>query len=98
MYLANISLHKGVHKMMELVLDLITSYESRISTVEELIATAYDSTVDSERSFGVLDEERERLKAGLQQTLAKNCSLRRKDFNHLMQRVLSQSEEKRRAI
>ena len=83
---------------MEPVLDLITSYESRIATVEELMTTAYQATVTSDGSFDILDEERERLKTGLQKTLAKNCSLRRKDFNRLMERVLSDSNKNREAI
>jgi predicted transcriptional regulator len=81
--------------MKGLVLDIITSYENRILTVEELITTAYQATTTSEQSFSDLDKERERLKASLQGTLAKNCSLRRKDFNHLMKMVLDDSERKR---
>ena len=84
--------------MMEPVLDIITSYESRISTVEEFMSTAYEATIVSESNLGALDEERERLKTSLQKTLAKNCSLRRKDFNRLMERVLSESNGKREAI
>ena len=83
---------------MEPVLELITSYESRIATVEELISTAYEATAASDNSFGALDEEREKLKTGLQKTLSKNCSLRRKDFNRLMGTVLSESDRKREAI
>jgi hypothetical protein len=83
---------------MEPVLDLITSYESRIATVEELMTTAYQATVTSDGSFDVLDEERERLKTGLQKTLAKNCSLRRKDFDRLLEGVLSDANKKRGAI
>jgi hypothetical protein len=84
--------------MMEPVLDLITSYESRIATVEELMTTAYQATVTSDRSFDILDEERERLKTGLQETLARNCSLRKKDFDRLLERVLSNSNKNREAI
>jgi hypothetical protein len=84
--------------MMEPVLDLITSYESRIATVEELMTTAYQAAVTSDGSFDVLDEERERLKTGLQKTLAKNCSLRKKDFNRLLERLLSDSNKSREAI
>jgi hypothetical protein len=84
--------------MMEPVLDLITSYESRIATVEELMTTAYQAAVTSDGSFDVLDEERERLKTGLQKTLAKNCSLRKKDFNRLLEKVLSNSNKNREAI
>ena len=83
---------------MEPVLDLITSYESRIASVEELMTTVYQATVTSDGNFDILDEERERLKAGLQKTLAKNCSLRRKDFNHLVEAVLSDSNKTRGAI
>lgn len=83
---------------MEPVLELITSYESRIATVEELMTTAYQATETSGGSFDILDEERERLKTGLQKTLTKNCSLRRKDFNRLMERVLSDSNKNRVAI
>jgi hypothetical protein len=84
--------------MMEPVLDIITSYESRISTVEKLISAAYEATIASESSFGALDEERGRLKTSLQKALAKNCSLRRKDFNCLMERALSESNGERQAI
>jgi chromosome segregation ATPase len=83
---------------MEPVLDLITSYEGRIATVEELMTTAYQATSTSDGSFNILDEERERLKTGLQKTLAKNCFLRRKDFNRLMEKLLSDSNKSRIAI
>jgi predicted nucleic acid-binding Zn-ribbon protein len=83
---------------MEPVLDIITSYESRIATVEELMTTAYQATETSDVSFDILDEERERLKTGLQKTLSKNCSLRRKDCNRLLERLLSNSTKNREAI
>jgi hypothetical protein len=83
---------------MEPVLELITSYESRIATVEELMTTVYQATETSDGSFDILDEERERLKTGLQKTLAKNCSLRKKDFNCLLEQLLSDSTKNREAI
>jgi hypothetical protein len=83
---------------MEPVLDLITSYESRISTVEELISTAYQTTIASDGSFGTLADEREILKDSLQKMLAKYCSLRKKDFNLLIQRNLSDFDRERREI
>jgi vacuolar-type H+-ATPase subunit H len=83
---------------MEPVLELITSYENRISSVEELMTKAYDATVTSGGSFDILDEEREKLKTGLQNTLARNCSLRKKDFNLLIENVLSASNRNREAI
>jgi hypothetical protein len=83
---------------MEPVLELITSYENRIATVEELMTTAYQATVTSGGSFDVLDEERESLKTGLQKILARNCSLRKKDFNRLLEQLLSDSNKNRVAI
>ena len=83
---------------MEPVLELITSYESRIATVEELMTTAYQATETSGGSFDILDEERERLKTGLQKTLAKNCSLRKRDFDCLLEQLLSDSNKNREAI
>jgi hypothetical protein len=83
---------------MEPVLELITSYENRIATVEELMTTAYQATVTSGGSFDILDEEREKLKTGLQKTLARNCSLRKKDFNRLIEKILSKPNRNREGI
>ena len=83
---------------MEPVLELITSYESRIATVEELMTTAYQATETSGGSFDILDEERERLKTGLQKTLARNCSLRKRDFDCLLEQLLSDFNKNRVAI
>jgi hypothetical protein len=83
---------------MEPVLELITSYENRIATVEELMTKAYHATVTSGGSFDILDEEREKLKTGLQNTLARNCFLRKKDFNLLIENVLSNSNRNREGI
>lgn len=85
-------------EMKELLLDLITSYNNRISTVEELITTAYRATASSDNGLAELDRERERLRTSLREILTKNCSLRRKDFNILMEKRLSDSERKRKEV
>ncbi len=72
--------------MEEMVLDLISSYENRISVVEKLVTTA-----DSDESLSKLDKETEKLKTTLRETLVNNCSLRRKDFNRLMERTIPDS-------
>lgn len=84
--------------MKDLMCDLIILYEHRISMVEELITTAHDAMVVSNESLDKMDREREGLRANLQETLARNCSLRRKDFNRLIDKVLSDSERKREEI
>jgi len=84
--------------MMDMIVNLITSYEGEISTVEELITTAYQATLAGEGSFSALGEEREALVASLQKVLARNCSLRRKDFNRLIRQVLADSDGKRQQV
>lgn len=84
--------------MKEVVLDLITSYESGITMAEMMLTQAYDATTAFDGSWSELDKERERLKATLREMLAGSCSLRRKDFSALIERVLSDSEGKRRQI
>ena len=84
--------------MESLVLDLINSYENRISMVESLVTTAYQTTAASDESLAEFDKERERLQSSLREILVKKCSLRRKDFNSLMERILADSERKKGKI
>ena len=84
--------------MKELVLDLVTSCENRISMVEELVTGTHYATATLDASLGELADERARLKTSLQEILARNCSLRRKDFNTLMERIISDSEMKKSGL
>jgi hypothetical protein len=83
--------------MKELVEDLILSYQNRIIVVDELLIAAYHA-VSSDTGFVELDKERERLTSSLREALVKNCSLRRKDFNNLMEKVLCNSDKRRKEI
>jgi hypothetical protein len=78
--------------MNELVLDIVTCYENRISMVEELVTGEYYTTMTLDVSLATVVEERARLETSLQEILARNCSLRRKDFNTLMDRITSEFE------
>ena len=84
--------------MKQVVLDIINSYEDRVSMVENLITTAYEATVASDESLALLDMERKVLYVDLRERLVKNHSLRRKDFDVLMERILVDSEGKRGTI
>lgn len=84
--------------MNGLVSDLITCYENRISMVEELTSGHYYATATLDVSLAAVVEERVRLETDLQQILASNCSLRRKDFNTLMERIASESERMKREL
>ncbi len=81
--------------MKEVVLDIINSYEDRVSMVENMITTAYEATVASDESLALLEMERKTLYVDLRERLVKNHSLRRKDFDVLMERILVDSEDKR---
>lgn len=83
--------------MRDLVLGLITSYETRISMADELVTSHYTMATLGV-SLAAVEEDRASLKASLQEMLARNCSLRRKDFNALMERLASDSERKKREL
>jgi hypothetical protein len=84
--------------MKEVVLDIINSYQDRVSMVENMITTAYEANVASDESLALLGMERETLYVDLRERLVKNHSLRRKDFDVLMERILVDSEGKRGKI
>jgi len=85
-------------EMKNAILELIDSYQNTISSVEGLISASNAATDASNDGLDRLAEERDKLTTNLQEALARNCSLRRKDFNRLMERILSASERKRKEI
>ncbi len=97
--LPNISPTSQVEEgMKETILELVSSYENRVSMLEELVTSAYEAVAAYDGSPDGLEKDRERLETSLQETLAKNCCLRKKDFNSLIERVFSDSERKKKEI
>jgi hypothetical protein len=84
--------------MRDAVLELISSYENTLSSVESLVAAGYSATAVSNDGLDDLDGQRARLVRSLEETLARNCSLRRKDFNRIMEHVLSASEQRKKEL
>jgi len=84
--------------MNKLVLDIVTCYENRISTVKELVTGEYYTAATVDAILATVAEERARLKTSLQEILARNCSLRRKDFSTLMERITSEFERMKREL
>lgn len=81
--------------------DLITSYESRIQKIQtafqssETITESSHSLFDNvHNSLTELKKERDILNFRLCETLAKNGSLRKKDYNTLMSGILNTLNEK----
>lgn len=84
--------------MKDFLLELISSYESKVLTGVELIVATYHATFVCDQDLNHYDEARERLKERLQDTLAKNCFLRKKDFVLLVEGIFTDLDNKRREI
>jgi len=81
--------------MQDMVLDLINSYENRVVTVESLINSAYETTVDSDEGLSLAYETGQKLRAEIREILVRNCSLRRKDFDAFASKVFSSIDTKK---
>ena len=81
--------------------NIITSYESRIQKIQTAFQSSENITESSHSLFDNvhhsltdLKKEREILNARLCETLAKNGSFRKKDYNTMMSGILSALDEK----
>lgn len=79
----------------EMILDLSSSYENGVATVEALVGAAYRAVRESNGSFSKVLRERESISARLQEILARNCSLRKKDFDTIMKGIVCELEGKK---
>ncbi len=84
--------------MKDLVLDLINSYEHRVVTVESLINNAYEAAVDSDEGLSQSYNTAQTLRDDIRETLVRNCSLRRKDFDACTSVVFSRLDKKKMDI
>jgi hypothetical protein len=84
-----------VKLMLEMVLDLINSYEHRVTTVESLINNAFES---GDEGLSGEYQRVQKLKENLRETLVRNCSLRRKDFEACTAMVFNRIERKKADI
>jgi hypothetical protein len=72
--------------------DIVSSYEIKIRSVGAIFDTTYQLLQTFQESFLDTKQQRENLKAQLQENLARNGSLRKKDFDNMMQEILSNQE------
>ena len=82
---------------------LISSYESRISNIEAVFnnsdalnESSFDLLKDFNNSLKDYRTERNTINSQLRENLAKNGSLRKKDYNRMMENVLNKLDEKER--
>ena len=85
-------------EMKNMVDHIVSSYEARIQSVESLFDTTHQILQGFQNSLLDMKQERETLNAELRENLAKNESLRRKDFDHMMQGILSTQEGREKEV
>ena len=77
---------------------IVSSYEAKIRSIGAIFDTTHQLLQSFQGSFLDTRQERERLKAELRENLAKNESLRKKDFDNIMQDILSTQERKEQEV
>ncbi|MFA4828988.1 MAG: hypothetical protein WC855_09295 [Thermodesulfovibrionales bacterium] len=87
--------------MKNIAENIIFSYEARIQSIGDIFDNTHLLLRGFQDSFlDTLDtkQEREKFSAELRENLAKNESLRRKDFDNMMQGILSTQDEREKEV
>ena len=79
--------------MKNMVDHIVSSYEARIQSVESLFDTTHQILQGFHDSFLDPKQEREKLNVELRESLAQKRSLRRKDFDNMMQGIILTQNE-----
>ena len=77
--------------MVRLAREVIASYEARVSSVEQIIEATHEM-LEAFRS------QREAMRMQLRETLARAASLRRRDFDAMMQAILASQEKRQERV
>lgn len=80
--------------MQNIVKDIVSSYETRIKYIESILDTTHQLLEGFQDSLLDTRKEREKLNAELRENLAKNESLRRKDFDNMMKDIFLTQDER----
>jgi uncharacterized phage infection (PIP) family protein YhgE len=75
-------------EMKNTIDQIVSSYEDRIQNIGNLFNTTHEILLGFQDSFVDTKQERERLNLELRENLAKCRSLRRKDFDSMMQGII----------
>lgn len=77
---------------------VISSYEARIQSIDVFFETAGQIVQDFQESLLKTRTEREKINSQLRDSLARNASLRRKDFDRMMNIISSSVEQSEQEI
>ena len=81
-----------------IVEDIISSYETRIGSISSVFDAAQLILTNSPGFINNTTEETEKINTQLKDILAKNEHLRRKDFDNMMQGILSTQDEREKEV
>ena len=85
-------------EMRSAVEDIIASYEERIESISTIIDDAGAILGEFHQCVADTKEERDKISADLRDALAKNESLRRKDFDSMMRAILATQEDREKDV
>jgi predicted DNA-binding protein YlxM (UPF0122 family) len=89
------SLAEGMKDIAE---NIVASYEARSRSIGSLFDTTHQILEGFQNSFFDTRQEREKINDQLRESLTQNESLRRKDFDRMMQGILSAQEDRERQV
>ena len=84
--------------MNNIVNNILSSYEARIKSIGSIFDTTYQILQGSQEALLDTRQEREKIRVELRENLSKNESLRKKDFDNMMQGILSAQEKKEKEV
>jgi hypothetical protein len=84
--------------MKNIVDNIVSSYETRIQSIGALFDTTHQVLQGFHDSLLDTREERGKLNGELRENLAKNKSLRRKDFDNMMQGIILTQDEREKEV
>jgi len=84
--------------MKNIAEDVISSYETRLQSIGAIFDSTHQLLEGFQNSFLETSHEREQVNAELRENLAKNESLRRKDFDVMIKSILSAQDERREEV
>jgi hypothetical protein len=84
--------------MKDIVNDVISFYEARIQGIGAVFDTTHQILEGFQDSFLDTKQEREKVNAELRENLARNESLRKKDFDNMMRGILLTQDEREKEV
>jgi iron-sulfur cluster repair protein YtfE (RIC family) len=84
--------------MKNIVEHIVSSYEARVQSIAALFDTTHQILQGFQDSLIDMKQERETFKSELRESLAKNESLRRKDFDNMTKGIILTQDEREKEV